>query len=382
MLAGQPWSERLLTESYMPGQVIFKEGDPPDALYVILEGKVALVKDTPDSPVVIGYHGADAIIGEVSLLTDLARTTSLLAVEPTTALVIPKHEFETLFREQPSFRNLVVQTTADRLADADERRVRMLAAERDLLEQLESLTAETERLTEATQLRQETMRYMIHELRNPLNLIVMALSAVEEDRAYAEDAMSRRFLAMAWGGVQRMAGLIESLADIEQLELEKTALNLSPVDMRDVVDDVVDTFYGLAEASGVGLMAFHRDGDLPTVTGDAERLRQVLANLVDDGLKLTTSDKPVTIMTWRVGNTVRVAVEDGGPGIPPGRREQIFDRFALGPNGDSRSRGGVGLAYCYSAVKAHGGHIWVEDPADGEGARIVFSLPGTYPAGE
>jgi signal transduction histidine kinase len=381
MLAGQPWSEHLMTESYTPGQVIFKEGEPPDALYVILEGKVALVKDTPDSPVVIGYHGADAIIGEVSLLTDLARTTSLLAVEPTKALVIPRHEFETLFREHPSFRDLIVQTTVDRLVDADERRVRMLAAERDLLEQLESLTAETERLTEATRLRQETMRYMIHELRNPLNLIVMALSAVEEDRAYAEDAMSRRFLAMAWGGVQRMAGLIESLADIEQLELERTALNLSTVDVRDVVDEVVDTFYALAEASGVGLMAFHRDGDLPAVTGDAQRLRQVVANLVDDGLKLTTSDKPVTIMTWRVGNTVRVAVEDGGPGIPPERREQVFDRFALGPNGDSRSRGGVGLAYCYSAVKAHGGHIWVEDPADGKGTRIVFSLPGTYPAG-
>ncbi len=380
MLAGQPWSERLMTESYMPGQVIFKEGEPPDALYVILEGKVALVKDTPDSPVVIGYHGADAIVGEVSLLTDLARTTSLLAVEPTTALVIPRHEFEMLFREHPSFRDMIVQTTVDRLADADERRVRMLAAERDLLEQLESLTEETERLTEATRLRQETMRYMIHELRNPLNLIVMALSAVEEDRAYAEDAMSRRFLAMAWGGVQRMAGLIESLADIEQLELERTALNLSTVDMREVVDDVVDTFYALAEASEVGLMAFHRDNDPLTVTGDAERLRQVVANLVDDGLKLTTSDKPVTVMTWRVGNTVRIAVEDGGPGIPPARREQIFDRFALGPNGDSRSRGGVGLAYCYSAVKAHGGHIWVEDPADGEGTRIVFSLPGAYPA--
>jgi signal transduction histidine kinase len=381
MLAGQTWSKHLMTESYTPGQAIFKEGEPPEALYLILEGKVALTKSTDSSPVVLSYHGADAIVGETSVLSESARTTSMLAVEPTTVLVIPKREFDTLFSEHPAFREMVVQTLVDRLVDAEERRVGMLAVERDLTEQLESLTAETERLTEVTRLRQETIRYMIHELRNPLNLVTMALAVIKEDRGYAEEASSRRFLAMAWGGVQRMTGLVESLSDTEQLEIAKAALNLGAVDIRALVDDVVDTYHALAEASGIGLIAVHQDDDLPIVNGDAGRLRQVIANLIDDGLKFTMSDKPVTITTWRKGNTVRVAVEDGGPDIPRARREQVFDRFGLEVNGGARTRGGIGLAYCHSAVKAHGGRIWIEDPEDGEGARFVFSLPGMDAAG-
>lgn len=383
MLAGQPWFENLITELYIPGQALFKEGEPPQALYVILDGKVAIVKNTGDAtPLVLSYHGEDAIVGEIALLSDSLRTTSALAVKPTTVLAISKNEFRSLFRDHLTFREMVMQTLVDRLVESGERRARMLAVERDLLGQLESLSAETERLTEAIRLRQETMRFLIHELRNPLNLVMMALAAIDKDSAYAEDADSRRFLAMASGGAQRMAGLVESLSELEQLEVARAELSLGPVNMRALVDEVVDAYRSLADASGVGLLATHEDDDLPTVNGDAGRLRQVVANLVDEGLKFTMYDKPVSVTTWQAGDTVCIAVEDGGPEVPPEQREHVFDRFGQTEKENSRSRRGVGMAYCHSALKAHGGRIWVEDSADGRGARFVFSLPAMPPEAE
>ncbi len=371
------WEAYTVRRTYEPGEYIFQEGDPAREMYIILSGQVAVLKHTTDdTPIVLSYRGAGDLIGEVALLQEGRRTASALAIDKTVMLTIICDEFWALFDQQPVFRTMVLRTLVDRLLAADESRVRAAVTERQTLERLSSLSTEHERMAELLQLRQDTVRFIVHDLRNPLGLMMMALQIIEQDPAYQPDAESRRLLAMATGAVRRMFALVESLLDVERLEDGIAALTLHPVDMRALVDDVVERAQPMAWGTNVTLSTEHKDSTCPPVIGDRVRLDRVITNLVDNALKFTPPEKSVTISTWCVAGEVFVAVEDSGPGIPPERRHRIFDRFARADARDQGSRGfGLGLAYCRSAVTAHGGRIWVEESTRLGGARFVIALP-------
>jgi signal transduction histidine kinase len=123
--------------------------------------------------------------------------------------------------------------------------------------------------------------------------------------------------------------------------------------------------------------------DLPAVWGDAEILRRVLVNLLDNALKFTPAGGQVMIQLapdLQTGDDdsagVLCSIEDNGPGIPGPYRTQIFDRFVRINVGGGQVRGtGLGLTFCKLAIEAHGGRIWVADAEHG-GSRFVFTLPG------
>ncbi len=373
------WAQYTSQQIVEPGQYIFKEGDPSDALYIILSGQVAIHKEIEGSdPLVLGYRGKDELIGEVSLLHETSRSASVLAIDRTTLLSIGHDAFWKLFDSAPAFRQMITDAIIERLLAADLSRVRAAVSEQQLFDRLGSIKDENERLAELMQLRNETIGFIVHDLRNPLNLVQMALSMIEVDPAYSADADTRRFLAMASGGVRRVFALIESLLDVERLDSGEVVLNLAPVDLAALVDTVVQRIQPLARASKVELTAAHREADMPPIIADQERLDRVITNLVDNGLKFTPASESVTVTTWHDGDHEFVSVEDGGPGIPQEQRARVFDRFVQGNQQSRGSRGfGLGLAFCRSAVQAHGGRIWLEDTAEGKGVRFVFALPIT-----
>ena len=110
---------------------------------------------------------------------------------------------------------------------------------------------------------------------------------------------------------------------------------------------------------------------------DGDRLAQVLRNLIQNAIEHTRADGLVRVTASARAGRVRVAVDDDGPGIPPGERARIFDRFHRTDFSRSRRGGGsgLGLAIARAIVEAHGGGIWAEAAPEG-GARIVFELPG------
>ncbi|MBN1122729.1 MAG: cyclic nucleotide-binding domain-containing protein [Anaerolineae bacterium] len=375
------WSEYAEVLEYEPGEYVFKEGDPGNELYLVISGQVAIIKDAEGSaPLVLSYCTADQIFGEVSLLQYGPRTASAMAVEKTRLIGISRKEFWDLFHDKPVFREMIFQTVVNLLLNADESRKQSAAEERDLFERLGSLASEHDQLAEIVNLRQETMRFIVHDLRNPLNLIMMALSMIEADDAYNQNAESRRFLALAIGGVKRMYSLTESLLDVERLESGIASLHVNLIDMRSIVDGIVEEHRPLAWASQIELESRHVCADLPLVMGDTERLERVLNNLIGNALKFTRADGMVTVVTWEEGGQVFVAVDDQGPGIPADQRSRVFDRFVQLDDNRKGTRGfGLGLAYCRSAIQAHGGVIRVEDTPYGEGSRFVFSLPVSKP---
>ena len=376
-------AEIAVSKAYQPGEYVFKEGDPAGSLLVVLQGQVAIIKenDTP-TPLVLSYRGKDELIGEVGLLGEGKRTASVMAVTDVTLYEIAHDEFWRLYDERPDFRRAVTHTLIERLLTADESRVRAAAAERNLYERMASLTDENEQMAEVLQLRRDTMRFIVHDLRNPLNLIILALSMIKTDPDYAEDAESRRFLAMAEGGTQRMLSMVESLLDIERLDLDETALDYSHVNIPDLVDKEVERQRPMAWAFDVTLEVEHHTDNVPPVLADRQRMQRVLANLIDNALKYTTAGKRVLVTTKHTAGEIRIAVDDDGPGIAAEHHERVFDRFAqVGDEEDGESRGfGLGLAYCRAAIEAHGGRIWITDSVNDSGARFVCALPVPEPA--
>jgi signal transduction histidine kinase len=116
--------------------------------------------------------------------------------------------------------------------------------------------------------------------------------------------------------------------------------------------------------------------DIPSVQGDADRLRRVVTNLVGNAIKYTPAGGEIGVSASADGNEVLVRVSDTGPGIAKELQQAIFDKFCvLHENpGHGRSSTGLGLAFCRMIVEAHGGRIWVDsDP--GQGSTFSFSIP-------
>ena len=118
---------------------------------------------------------------------------------------------------------------------------------------------------------------------------------------------------------------------------------------------------------------------LPPLALDAVLIERVLCNLLANAARLTPPGSPLTIEASSTGELVEVALEDQGPGVPPGQRERIFDKFSRAHEESAGSGVGLGLSICRAIVEAHGGRIRVESGSAG-GARFIFSLPvGTPP---
>lgn len=368
------WERYTTSRRYEPGDHIFNEGEPSDEMYIVKEGQLAIMKEALDSePLMLAYRRTGDLMGEVSLLSDSPRTASAVAVKPTTLLTISRDDFWRLMREDTDFQQTVIHTLIDHLLVADESRMVSAVWERELFKRFSSLSTEHERMAELMQLRQETIRFIVHDLRNPLNLVLMTLSMIKATGISEEAA---RFVAMAEGGARRVLSLVETMLDLERLQDGDVALDFELLDIADLVKDVVDRIGTLARNSEVDLLADLPAGDLSVVAVDRGRIDRVLTNLVDNALKFTPPGGKVTVGVRQESDKLVCSVNDTGPGIPPEQRERVFDRFAQTEEGRKLKKGfGLGLSYCRSAIMAHGGRIWAEEGEDGRGTKLLFTLP-------
>ena len=144
--------------------------------------------------------------------------------------------------------------------------------------------------------------------------------------------------------------------------------------MMNLATEVVERNRAMAGAKDVALMVDRQD-NLPSVVADRQRIDRVLTNLVDNALKFTPPGGTIRVSIRREKDLLIATVNDTGSGIPEHQRERIFDRFTQTEKGRKARGFGLGLAFCRSAVTAHGGRIWAEPGEDGQGTRFVFELP-------
>jgi len=230
------------------------------------------------------------------------------------------------------------------------------------------------RLRQLEAMRQEFVANVSHELRTPLSLIKSAAETML-DSGQDDPAMRRRFLEIIDRHANRLTRLIDDLLLLSTLDSGRVRLELQPVSLRVAVQEVAEDFQGRARARGVAL-----DNTVPgelLVRADPDRLRQVLANLVDNAIKYGRDDGQVILGGMPAGDgQVEVSVHDDGPGLSAEAQPRIFERFYRVDKARSREQGGtgLGLAIVKHVVQAHGGEVRVES-RPGSGTTFFFTLP-------
>lgn len=229
-----------------------------------------------------------------------------------------------------------------------------------------AFNAMTARLETSEKQRRSFLADVTHELRTPLAVIRGQAEGIA-DGIYPGDAPH---LAPIVDATQTLERLVEDLRTLALSEAGTLRLAREPVDIAELVHEVVASFQMQAESAGISLRA-DVEGDLPSVSADPVRIRSVLANLITNAIAHTPRGGPVEVTARRSPEAVVVAVADTGEGISADLLPRIFDRFVKSPG----SRGsGLGLAIARDIVQAHGGTIAAES-RPGSGATVRFTLP-------
>ncbi len=229
------------------------------------------------------------------------------------------------------------------------------------------------RIRRLESVRQEFVANVSHELRTPLSMIKSAAETLI-DGGKDNPAITTRFLEIIDKHASRLTLLIDDLLLLARLDSGRMELHLQPLSLRNVAHEAVEDAAIIARARNVVLV-----NEVPAglrVMGDAERLRQVFANLIDNAIKYGRADGRVELRGRAVGaERVEFSVRDDGPGIPPEAKARIFERFYRVDKARSREQGGtgLGLAIVKNVVQAHGGEVRVES-TPGAGSEFFITL--------
>ncbi|HLL55656.1 MAG TPA: PAS domain S-box protein [Myxococcaceae bacterium] len=223
----------------------------------------------------------------------------------------------------------------------------------------------------ATQARDEVLGVVAHDLRNPLNAIVLSASKLQRrPPEVSEERRARQPSETILAASRMMNRLIQDLLDVARIEARQLSMERAPQPVAPLVQEALEAARPLAPT-----VTFEGDVPerLPPVDADRDRVLQVLSNLIGNAVKFTPRGGRITVAAWPFGDEVLFAVQDTGAGILPSHLEHIFDRFWKADVTDRRRGAGLGLAISKGIVEAHGGRIWVESEP-GEGSTFFFTL--------
>jgi signal transduction histidine kinase len=229
------------------------------------------------------------------------------------------------------------------------------------------------RENELARLRTDFVSGVSHELRTPLAQIRMFSETLLLGRVRS-DRERLRSLEIIDQEARRLTHLVENLLHFSRSERQVTRLSPAPAPLAVLVREAVEAFAPLAATRGITLACDLADGLVALV--DAEAVRQMLLNLLDNAAKYGPPDQTVTVGLRATEGRARLWVDDQGPGIPAADRERIWERFwrLERDRGSSIAGTGIGLSVVRELVALHGGRAWAEDAPEG-GARFVIELP-------
>lgn len=224
----------------------------------------------------------------------------------------------------------------------------------------------------AIQGRDQVLSVVSHDLRNPLSAVAMCASTLLDDEPPTRD-QARELAETIQSSVRWMQRIIQDLLDVSSIEAGRLSLHREDVPVRMIVQDAVTLLDPLASERSLSLRV-SVESDLTTVYADAQRVVQVLSNLVGNSCQYTDAGGMVTLRAARHEEGVEFSVTDTGVGIPEADQPRVFDRFFHATPGGRRHGHGLGLAIARGIVEAHGGRIRLES-APGEGTTVAFTLP-------
>ena len=265
---------------------------------------------------------------------------------------------------------------AELLSDERARRAAVEQARHQAETAREQAEAAREQADRANQAKSEFLSRMSHEFRTPLNAILGFGQLLELASREPEDQEAVAHILKAG---RHLLALIDDVLDLSRVEAGTLSISLEPVHTGELVEDSVALVEPLARARGIRVTTPAEGCDIFVHT-DRQRCRQVLLNLLSNAIKYNRDDGTVDVTYRRVGaDTLRIAVQDTGPGIDPDRVQRLFEPFErLGAETSGVQGTGLGLALSRQMVERLGGAIGV-DSMPGAGARFWIDLPVTDP---
>lgn len=224
-------------------------------------------------------------------------------------------------------------------------------------------------------LKDEFIATVSHELRTPLTSIRGALGLIAGGVTGELPAQTMAMIKIAQTNSDRLLRLINDILDIERIEANELILDLQPLNVIPLIDQAIAANRPYAQQLGVHVVLESSPSDV-IVRADAERLIQVLNNLLANAAKFSPPDGVVLVRVTRHDSYARIAVADSGPGIPEEFRGRIFQKFAQADSSDTRQKGGtgLGLSIAKSLVERLGGRISYET-SEGVGTTFYVDLP-------
>ena len=299
--------------------------------------------------------GSDTLPATPALYLPLGDSRRLLGV----LAVLPRNRRLVLLPEQLH----LLETFAGQIG---------VALEREML----SSQAETARVaSQSESLRNTLLASISHDLRTPLAVMAGAGSTLAEHGAALDDATRRSLAQTIESRAREMSDLISNVLDLTRFESGRPTLRRAWESVDDLAAVALTRLQVRLADHPVDLRL---PDDLPPVYVDATLVVQLFTNLFDNFIKHTPAGSRATVSAIPDGDFLRVAVEDDGPGFPPGDPSRLFDKFQRGDGEGVIAGVGLGLAICRAIAQAHGGNISAVARPDG-GARFEFTLPMTEP---
>jgi signal transduction histidine kinase len=261
---------------------------------------------------------------------------------------------QVLIEQQNSNLSVLVD---ERTAELREANLRMAAANLELLE--------------LDKLRSELLSNVSHELRTPLTGIFGSAQNLRDGLAGGLTQDQHEYVAMIEHDSARLIRVVNGLLEWGRAEAGHAGLRREPVAMRALAEEVLALLRPAAQAKAVKL---ELEGGGASVVGDTDKIKQVLINLVDNAVKFSPPRCAVRLKIANGGDTLRVTVEDEGPGIAAADAPHLFERFFRARSADSTAGTGLGLAIARNLARLHGGDITL-DASVGCGSRFTLTLP-------
>jgi signal transduction histidine kinase len=375
--------------SFPAGAVICREGEDGDAVYVVIQGWVEVVKQLDE-----GNHrplhraGSGEIFGEMAILQESVRTATVRAVEPTTVLQIGQEPFLTVLGRNSSLGIRMLVRLTKRLRDSDQKAIA------ELSEANEELRQALQQLGRLDRTKSDFIRVSAHELRTPVAALLGYAQMMQNNRIVQGVPDLRELVQGVVTSTERLHRLFNSILDVSRLMTGELDVVHSPVNIAVVFDGINSEFEEALAERGVALELVGL-ADLPAYFGAPDLVYKLFYHLVNNAIKYTPDGGRITatgrtVDVPELGRCIEVAVEDTGIGVAPQDLGLIFEKFyrtgelALHSSGTTNFKGGgpgLGLAIARGVALAHGGRIWAESPGYDEetcpGSRFVVQLPLT-----
>ena len=345
---------------------VYVERDLPDL------GRRVLVTATAAAPalalavilsLLVGQQLTRTISAPIAALASSARQVGRGQDYTVPDIATPQDEVGELVR---AFQGMVA-----RVKDANQGLLREIDERKKVEAQRETLLV---REREASRLKDEFLAAVSHELRTPLNAI-FGWSQLLGTRRLDQETTAKAVSSIS-RNAQAQARVIEDLVDVSRIVTGKLLLRLQPVDLRTPIEAAVEVVRPSAQAKGLRLDV-QLSGSGHIVSGDRDRLQQMVWNLLSNAVKFTPAGGHITIRTRERGAACEIEVRDTGMGLAPEFLPYVFDRFRQADGSTTREYGGLGLGLSIvkDLTELHGGSVHVSSEGIGRGASFTIQLP-------